>query len=120
MSLSNYLEPILLDHIRTTYSIYVKLHVGDPGENGTSNASGETDRHAVTFAAASGNTMTSTSTAPEWTNWKTAHAGETITHFSLWTASTAGNCLGYGATNSPRTMAAGDHYKITTLTWSLD
>lgn len=119
MSLSNYLEDVLLDHIRTTYTIYVRLHTGDPGEAGTANASGETDRKLVTFNAASGGAMTS-SNEPEWTNWKTAHAGETITHFSLWTASTAGNCLGYGAANTVRTMAAGDHYKITTLTWSLD
>lgn len=120
MSLSNYLEDTLLTYITSTYtSIYVKLHVGDPGETGTANASGETDRKLVTFAAPSSGTMTSTNT-PEWTNWKAGNVGETITHFSLWDASTAGNCLGYGAANTVRTMAQGDHYKITTLTWSLD
>lgn len=119
MSLSNYLENQLLTHITSTYTVYVKLHTGDPGEDGINNASGETDRKTITFGSPSSGTITSTS-EPEWTNWKSGNNGEVITHFSLWTASTGGNCLGYGAANTVRTMASGDHYKITTLTWSLD
>lgn len=33
---------------------YVKLHIGDPGEDGTTNAAANTTRQAGTFSAASG------------------------------------------------------------------
>jgi hypothetical protein len=69
-------------------AVYVKLHVGDPGAAGTANPSAVTTRNAITWAAPSGGSMALSALA--------AYAmttTETITHVSLWDASTAGNFL---------------------------
>lgn len=121
MSLSDYLENKLLDHLRgVSYTapsgLYVKLHTGDPGEAGTGNAAGETTRQQATFAAASGGAMTTSGTVT-WTN---VAAAETISHISIWDASTAGNCLGSGALSASKTVAIGDTLQLTAITWSLD
>ena len=50
----------------TTYTgvtAYMKLHTGDPGAAGTANASGLTTRNAVTWNAASSESMTLSSIA---------------------------------------------------------
>lgn len=126
MSLSNYLEDALLNHIRdgATFTppadLYVKLHTGDPGEAGTSNASAETTREIVTFGAASGGSMVSNGTQPEWTSWPAPADNETITHFSIWDNVSAGNCLGAGAWASGKTMDTGDTFAPTSITWTLD
>lgn len=123
MSLSNYLEDELLDHIRgaaftVPAGLYVKLHLGDPGEAGTTNPAVEATRKAVTFAAASGGSMAATgSPVAEWTSVSTT---ETYTHFSVWDASTAGNCLGAGSLSASAAMTAGDTFQLTSLTWTLD
>lgn len=128
MTLSNYIEEAWLKTIRgggagTSFTapaaVYVKLHTADPGEDGTTAAAGETTRQAVVFAAPAnpGGTMT-TSADVTWTSVSTA---ETLSHFSLWDASTAGNCLGSGAFGDSRTVAVGDDLTITAgnLTWTL-
>lgn len=120
MSISNYLENALLNTLRGTSfsaaSVYLKLHTGDPGEDGTSNAATETTRKVVAFSAASSGSMAS-SAAVTWTN---VAASETLTHWSAWDASTAGNCLWTGALSSSASVAAGDTFQITTLTLTLD
>lgn len=121
MSISNYAELALLDTLRNTSfavaATYVKLHTGDPGEDGTANAATETTRKAVSFAAASAGSMASTGGAVEWTS---VPAAETFSHWSLWDASTAGNCLWTGALSSSATVAIADTFQITSLTLSLD
>ena len=120
MSISNYAENKLLDTLRNqTFSVttaYVKLHTGDPGEDGTNNAATETTRKAVTWSAASSGSMASSATL-EWTNVSTT---ETYSHWSLWDTSTAGNCLWKGALSSSAAVTAGDTFQITSLTLSLD
>jgi len=58
MSISNYGENALLDTLGgTSFSVantYLKLHTGDPGEDGTANAATEATRQAVTFGYAKG------------------------------------------------------------------
>lgn len=119
MSISNYAENKLLDTIRNqsfaVTTAYVKLHTGDPGEDGTNNAATEATRKAVTWSAASSGTMASSATI-EWTNVSTT---ETYSHFSLWDASTAGNCLWYGALSSSAAVTAGDTFQITSLSLTL-
>lgn len=67
---------------------FVKLHTGDPGAAGTTNPSAVTTRNAITWAAASGGSMAlSTLSSFSMTT------SETITHVSLWDASSAGNFL---------------------------
>jgi hypothetical protein len=120
MSISNYAENKLLDTIRgTSFSVtnaYLKLHTGDPGEDATANAATEATRQAVSFSAASGGSMASSATV-EWTNVSTT---ETVTHWSLWDASTGGNALWSGALASSAALTAGDTFQITSLTITLD
>lgn len=120
MSISNYAELALLDTLRNTSfavaATYVKLHTGDAGEDGTSNAASESTRKAISFSAASSGSMASSATV-EWTN---VAATETYSHWSLWDASTAGNCLWTGALSTSAAVTAGDTFQITSLTLSLD
>jgi hypothetical protein len=120
MSISNFAELSLLNALRgVSYSAagtYVKLHTGDSGEDGTANAAANTTRQSVTFAAAASGAMASTST-PTWTNVPNT---ETYSHWSLWDASTAGNCLWTGAFTSSASVVAGDTFQITSLTLTLD
>lgn len=113
MSLSDYAENAVVDAIcnNTAFQVaqsYVKLHTGDPGENGTNNAAGETTRKSASFSAASGGVGTSDADI-SWTSYSTA---ETVSHVSLWDHLTAGNCLGAGALAASKTMAVGDTLTI--------
>lgn len=112
MSISDYYEVALLNSLRNVSAavanVYVKLHTGDPGEAGTSNAATETTRQGVTFAAASGGSMDSNADVA-WTNVSTT---ETYSYVSLWDDSTAGNCLWSGSLTSPVSVNAGDNFTI--------
>lgn len=122
MSISNYAENKILDHVTGEASwtmpttVYVKLHTGDPGEAATSNAATETTRKAASWSAASSGSIATDATI-EWTNVSTT---ETYTHWSLWDASTAGNALWTGALSASAAVTAGDTFQITSLTLSLD
>ena len=120
MSISNYAENALLDTLgNTSFAVttcYVKLHLGDAGENGTSNAAAETTRKAVTWSAASSGSKSSSATMT-WTN---VAATEVYTHWSMWDNSTAGNCLWTGALSASASVTAGDTFEITSLTLTLD
>lgn len=128
MSLSNYLENEWLKTLRggasgTNFTapsaVYVKLHTGDPGEDGTSNAAGNTTRQAATFAAPSSGSM-AISADVTWTSVNTA---ETYSHVSLWDASSGGNCLGAGSLSASKTVAVGDTFTLpssTGFTFTLD
>ena len=122
MPISNYAENKILDHVTGEASwtmpttVYVKLHTGDPGGAATSNAATETTRKAASWAAASSGSIATDATL-EWTN---VAATETITHWSLWDNSTAGNALWTGALSSSAAVTAGDTFQITSLTLSLD
>lgn len=122
MSISNYAELKILEHTtgKTAWTIpsnvYVKLHTGDAGEAGTTNAATEDTRKVAAWATASSGSI-ATSATLEWTN---VAATETYSHWSLWDAVTAGNCLWTGALSSSAAVTAGDTFQITSLTLSLD
>jgi hypothetical protein len=122
MSISNYAELKILEHTtgKTAWTIptnvYIKLHTADAGEAGTSSAASETTRKVAAWATASSSSI-ATSATLEWTN---VAATETYTHWSMWDASTAGNCLWTGALSSSAAVTAGDTFQITSLTLSLD
>lgn len=113
-----------LDSIRTgganvtaLTTAYVKLHTGDPGASGASNAAaGSTTRVAVSHTSPSAGAMTLTGTAPTWTNGGTS---ETITHISVWDASTAGNCKYTVALTASKAWASGDTLTLTSLGLSI-
>lgn len=123
MSMSNYLENLVANALRgggngtnitAPANVYAKLHTGDPGEDGTANAAGNTTRQEVTFGAAS-NGVIALATGGTWTNVSTA---ETYSYTSLWDNSTAGNCLGSGALTASSTVAVGDNFSFTALTYT--
>jgi hypothetical protein len=89
-------------------AFFVKLHTGDPGSAGTSNAATETDRVEATFSAASGGAITN-SAEVAWTN---VAASETYSHVSFWSASTSGTFLGSDALETSRAVTAGDNFTI--------
>ncbi len=88
---------------------FVKLHTGDPGAAGTANASAETDRQSVSFGSPSSGSMTAT--AVQWTAWDAG--SETISHVSLWTASTAGTFLQSAALSASKAVGNGDTLSVT-------
>mgnify|MGYP003580156269 CR=1 FL=1 len=88
--------------------VFVKLHTGDPGAAGTSNAATETTREEATFGAASSGALTNDA-AIEWTNVSTT---ETYTHISLWTASSGGTFIGSDDLSSSAAVTAGDTFRI--------
>ena len=98
-------------------TIYVKLHTGDPGSAGTSNASANTTRVQSTRASASAGSSAQSGTAPAWASW--ASGSETISHISLWTASTGGTFLGSAALTASKSIVNGDSLTLSTLTIAL-
>jgi hypothetical protein len=122
MSISNYAELKILEHTtgKTAWTmptnVYVKLHTSDAGEAGTTAAATEATRKVAAWATAASGAI-ATSATLEWTN---VAATETYSHWSLWDASTAGNCLWTGALSSSAAVTAGDTFQITSLTLSLD
>lgn len=97
-------------------TVYVKLHVGDPGANGTSNAATETTRKAASFAAASSGSIASDA-AITWTN---IAGSQDATHFTAWDNISAGNFL-FSGTITANAYTAGDTFTISSgaLTVSL-
>ena len=118
---SSYLANAWLDAVgnATSFSVatvYVKLHVGDPGANGTSNAATETTRKAASFAAASSGSIASDA-AITWTN---IAGSQDATHFTAWDNISAGNFL-FSGTITANAYTAGDTFTISSgaLTVSL-
>ena len=110
--LSAYLSNAFLDSVgnATSFSVanvYVKLHVGDPGANGTANAATETTRKACTFAAASGGSISSDADV-SWTN---IAGSQDATFFTAWDNVSAGNFL-FSGTMTGNTYTAGDTFTI--------
>lgn len=92
---------------------FVKLHTADPGSAGaTAAAAGSTTRVAVTQSAASGGAIAQSGTAPVWTNGGTS---ETITHISVWDASSAGNFLYSVALTASQAWVSTNTFTLTSL-----
>ncbi len=88
-------------------AVYVKLHVGDPGAAGTSNAATETTRKEASFSAASSGTLTSDA-ALTWTN---IAGSQDATHFTAWDNISTGNFL-FSGTITANAYTAGDTFTI--------
>ena len=111
----------MLNGIRNTNfavgATYVQIHTSDPGSAGTTGVSaGSSTRSAVTFSAASAGAIALTGTQPSWTNGGTS---ETITHISVWSASTSGNFLWSAALTTGKTWGSGDTLTLTSCGLSL-
>ena len=90
-------------------AVYVKLHTGAPGDAGTSNASSDTLRKLVAWAAPSGGAIAS-SAAVSWT--LALSGGETLSHVSYWDALTGGNCIGNAALSATAAMVNGETFTL--------
>ena len=95
-------------------ALYIQLHVGDPGGDGTDNPAVETGRELVTFAVpgvdgVTGAAKTVTSAA---VTWVTVAASETYSHISLWDDPTAGNCWYKGPMVAPVAVGAGSNFSF--------
>jgi len=93
----------------TISEVWIKLHVGDPGAAGTSNAATETTRKQASFGAASGGAMANDAAL----TWTAVAGSEDFTHFSAWTASSAGTFL-FSGTITANAVTAGDTFTIPT------
>lgn len=85
----------------------MKLHVGDPGAAGTSNAATETTRKSISFAAASGGAISSDAAAT-WTN---VAGSEDYTHFSIHNHISSNDFICSG-TITANAVVAGDTFTI--------
>lgn len=111
-----------LNHFRGTNTtaptnIFVKLHTADPGAAGaTAAAAGDTTRKGGTgstvFSAPSSNAIALASSLGPWTNGGTS---ETLTHVSVWDASSAGNFLWSAALSSSQAWVSTNTFTLTTL-----
>lgn len=89
---------------------WVQLHVGDPGPSGTANLSAVTTREHATFSAASGGAL-ALSTSPTPWNMTTT---ETISHISVWSASTSGTFYWSALLSVAKTVTNGDTVTLNT------
>jgi hypothetical protein len=106
-----------LDTAFATASCWVKLHTADPGAAGANAAAaGDTTRKQATMAAAAGGSKASSASIGPWTNGGTS---ETLTHISIWSASTAGTFNGSTALSSSQAWASGNTFTLTSLTISI-
>ena len=67
-------------------NLWIQLHTGDPGAAGTANVATETTRKQISLADASGGSATNNALI----EWVSIAGSQDASHFSLWTASTAG------------------------------
>lgn len=99
-------------------TVYVKLHTGDPGASGATAASAEATRKLLAWSAASGGSKAATgSPVAQWASWTAGT--ETISHLSLWDASTAGNFLGSIALSASKVVNNTDTLNLTSLSLSI-
>jgi hypothetical protein len=81
--------------------VYLQLHTGDPTSAGTSAVSTITGRQSVALAAASSGNRTNGS-GVTWSAPNGISGTETLSHATLWTASSGGTCLAYGTLTNSR------------------
>ncbi len=122
LSAVNFANKILDHMLRATASTapagnFVKLHTADPGSAGATAASSVTTRPSATFNAASAGACTLSNT-PTWASWA-GTSPETVTHISVWDASSAGTFLYSVALTSSKVVQTGDTLTLTSLSVSL-
>ena len=100
---------------QSAVSGFVKLHVGDPGVDGTANPSAVTTRNAITFDAPA---EVSTTVAMELDALAAyaMTATETISHVSIWDAASGGNFVESWALDSGVDVVNGSALAFTVFT----
>lgn len=90
--------------------LWVQLHIGEPGPNGTSNLSAVTTRNQLTLNPPSGSTCTMLSLA----TWSMT-AVETLTGLTIWTLASGGTFVASGDLAVPKPVGIGDTFQMDTL-----
>lgn len=104
MSVSNAYEKTLLAKLKTDWpEPWVKLYIGNPGEEGTENAAAETTRKKIKL------TGEQPLKNEAEVKWESVSTGETYKYVGLWSAEAAGTFLWYGALTAEKTVSAGDN-----------
>jgi hypothetical protein len=90
-------------------AFWIQLHTADPGAAGTTAIAGNATRKQITFGAAAAGAVTNTA-AVTWTTGE-VDTSEDYTHWSAWTASSAGTflCSGLMTANA---VIVGDTFQI--------
>lgn len=84
-------------------TVYLQLHTGDPGVDGTSNVSTTPLRQPVTIAVGGAE-----GTNAEDASFVITAALETISHWSAFDADSGGHCWWVGTFENGRSLSAGD------------
>ena len=92
-------------------SFWVKLHTGDPGAAGTSNAASNTTRQSAAFSSAAAAGTITTSADVTWTS---VSATESYAYVSFWDASSGGTLIATDNLEATRGVTAGDNFTIAT------
>jgi hypothetical protein len=94
-------------------AVYVQLHTADPGAAGTNAVAVTSTRNAITWGTPASGSM-ALATLSDFTGAGT----ETITHVSLWTASSAGTFLQSFALTASQPIVSGSTLHFSTFTVS--
>ena len=94
-------------NITAPAGFYLKLHLGDPGAAGASNAAANTTRQSCSMAAASGGTITNDA-AVTWTVSNT----ETYSFVSFWSAVSGGTFMGSDNLSPAKSVTAGSTFSL--------
>ena len=106
-----------LDGTFATATCWVKLHTADPGAAGaTAAAAGDTTRKQATMAAAASGSKAASASVGPWTNGGTS---ETLSHISLWSASSAGTFNLSAALTASQAWVNTNTFTLTALTISI-
>jgi hypothetical protein len=89
-------------------TIWVQLHIADPGAAGTTSVATETSRKQITFGSAAAGGSIANTAAVTWTG---IAGSQDASHYSLWDASTVGTFLGSGIITA-NAYTAGDTYNM--------
>lgn len=96
-------------------ALYAQAHTADPGASGTTAVStGVATRQVMGFGAPSGGSM-ALSTSPSWT----ATGADTITHVSVFSASSAGTFYASAPLTVSKTVASADTLTLSSFAFSL-
>jgi len=113
---SNAVESSIIQHIiaETTWAapttVYVQIHNGDPGEDGTANVIASVGGRMLASFAAEANGSASTDADLEWTNG--SGGSEDVSHVSCWTLITGGICTMIGDLTAPKTVPDTEVFRI--------
>ena len=106
--ISNAVKAELLKKLTEKYpKLSVKVHTGNPGEEGKSNAATETTRKEV--GTWEGTTSLKNKAALKWSNVSTT---ETYKYVSFWSEATGGEFLGYALLEAEKAVTKGDSAEI--------